>query len=94
MINPIKVQNFLSFNFCCLWYIHICCKVVSIHWTGLLDWNTGLEYWTGLLDWSTAPNFYHTDKDFTVLHTGLMHYTLRGIIPIFTVSQSAAIVKV
>ena len=24
--------------------------VVSIHWTGLLDWNTGLEYWTGLLD--------------------------------------------
>ena len=59
-----------------------------------LDWTTGLEYWTGLLDWSTAPNFYHTDKDFTVLHTELMHYTLRGIIPIFTVSQSAAIVKV
>ena len=23
-------------------------KVVSIHWTGLLDWNTGLDYWTGL----------------------------------------------
>ena len=23
---------------------------VSIHRTGLLDWNTGLEYWTGLLD--------------------------------------------
>ena len=20
---------------------------VSIHWTGLLDWNTGLDYWTG-----------------------------------------------
>ena len=19
---------------------------VSIHWTGLLDWNTGLDYWT------------------------------------------------
>ena len=23
---------------------------VSIHWTGLLDWITGLDYWTGLLD--------------------------------------------
>jgi len=20
--------------------------VVSNHWTGLLDWNTGLDYWT------------------------------------------------
>ena len=19
---------------------------VTIHWTGLLDWNTGLDYWT------------------------------------------------
>ena len=23
---------------------------VSIHWTGLLDWTTGLEYWTDLLN--------------------------------------------
>ena len=23
---------------------------VSIHWTGLLDWITGLDYWNGLLD--------------------------------------------
>ena len=23
---------------------------VSINWTGLLDWTTGLDYWTGLLD--------------------------------------------
>ena len=23
---------------------------VTIHWTGLLDWTTGLDYWTGLLD--------------------------------------------
>ena len=23
---------------------------VSIHWTGLLDWNTGLDYWTDLLN--------------------------------------------
>jgi len=21
---------------------------VSIHWTGLLDWNTGLDYWTDI----------------------------------------------
>ena len=21
---------------------------VSIHWTGLLDWNTRLDYWTGV----------------------------------------------
>ena len=21
---------------------------VTIHWTGLLDWNTGLDYWTGI----------------------------------------------
>ena len=25
-------------------------KGVCIHWTGLLDWTTGLDYWTGLLD--------------------------------------------
>jgi len=27
---------------------------VSIHWTGLLEWTTGLDYWTGLLDWTTG----------------------------------------
>ena len=31
--------------------VRICCIVepvvaVTIHWTGLLDWNTGLDYWT------------------------------------------------
>ena len=30
---------------------------VSIHWTGLLDWTTGLDYWTGLLDWTTGLTF-------------------------------------
>jgi len=20
------------------------------HWTGLLDWTTGMDYWTGILD--------------------------------------------
>ena len=29
-------------------------KGVCIHWTGLLDWTTGLDYWTGLLDWTTG----------------------------------------
>ena len=23
---------------------------VFVHWTGLLDWNTGLDYWTEFLD--------------------------------------------
>ena len=27
---------------------------VCIHWTGLLDWTTGLDYWTELLDWTTG----------------------------------------
>ena len=27
---------------------------VTIQWTGLLDWTTGLDYWTGLLDWTTG----------------------------------------
>ena len=30
---------------------------VTIHWTGLLDWTTGLDYWTGLLDWTTGLKF-------------------------------------
>ena len=30
---------------------------VTIHWTGPLDWTTGLDYWTGLLDspWHLDP---------------------------------------
>ena len=31
---------------------------VSIHWTGLLDWNTGLDYWTGILDWNTGLDYW------------------------------------
>ena len=31
---------------------------VSIHWTGLLDWTTGLEYWTGILDWTTGLKYF------------------------------------
>ena len=33
-----------------LWTGFSCLKGVSIHWTGLLDWNTGLDYWTDLLN--------------------------------------------
>ena len=36
---------------------------VSIHWTGLLDWNTGLDYWTGIL-----LVFTHSKVLFLVLH--------------------------
>ena len=28
---------------------------VTIQWTGLLDWTTGLDYWTGLLDSRKLP---------------------------------------
>ena len=31
---------------------------VPIHWTGLLDWTTGLDYWTGLLDWTTGLDYW------------------------------------
>ena len=27
-------------------YSHMCMWGVTIHWTGLLDWTTGLDYWT------------------------------------------------
>jgi len=29
------------------------------HWTGLLDWTTGLDYWTGLLD---SPKLQNTTR--------------------------------
>ena len=32
--------------FCAL---HIFELAVTIHWTGLLDWNTGLDYWTEII---------------------------------------------
>ena len=32
----------LSFN-----VVHL--EGVTNHWTGLLDWNTGLDYWTDIL---------------------------------------------
>ena len=35
-------------------------KGVSIHWTGLLDWTTGLDYWTGILDWTTGLSEFFT----------------------------------
>jgi len=30
------------------------------HWTGLLDWTTGLDYWTGLLDSPKLQNTPHS----------------------------------
>ena len=29
-------------------YIHVVLGGVTIQWTGLLDWNTGLDYWTDI----------------------------------------------
>ena len=23
-------------------------------WTGLMDWNTGIEYWNGILEWNAG----------------------------------------
>ena len=31
--------------------VYVSEKGVSIHWTGLLDWNTGLDYWTELFSY-------------------------------------------
>ena len=45
---------------------------VSIHWTGLLDWTTGLDYWTGLLDWTTGLDYWTELLDWT---TGLDYRT-------------------
>ena len=38
------------------------------HWTGLLDWTTGLDYWTRLLDWTTGLDYWTGLLDWT---TGL-----------------------
>ena len=27
-------------------------------WTGLLEWNTGLDYWNGTLDWTTGMEYW------------------------------------
>ena len=45
---------------------------VFIHWTGLLDWTTGLDYWTGLLDWTTGLDYWTGLLDWT---TGLDYWT-------------------
>ena len=36
-------------------YVHMQAGV-SVHWTGLLDWITGLDYWTELLDSNIFTN--------------------------------------
>ena len=56
---------------------------VSIHWTGLLDWTTRLNYrtelWTGLLDWTIglAMDYWTGLLDWT---TGLDYWTGRGLL--------------
>ena len=31
---------------------------VTIHWTGPMDWTTGLDHWTGILNWTTGPEYW------------------------------------
>ena len=45
---------------------------VTNHWTGTLDWNTGLEHWTGTLDWTTGLLDWTTGLDYW---TGLLDWT-------------------
>ena len=54
---------------------------VSIHWTGLLDWTTGLNYWpwttglnywTELLDWTTGLDYTGLAMDYW---NGLLEWT-------------------
>ena len=33
-------------------------KAVDNHWTGLLEWTTGLDCWNGLLEWTTGLTFF------------------------------------
>ena len=48
---------------------------VSIHWTGLLDWTTGLDHWTGLLDSRPHPCivFKPAQYFFYILYAHDMH---------------------
>ena len=43
--------------------IHTTYRGVTIQWTGLLDWNTGLDYWTDILF-----VFTHSTVGFTEFH--------------------------
>ena len=48
---------------------------VSIHWTGLLEWTTGMDYWT-------HPNFYKIPfKCITKLNVLIRPVTLLMLVP-------------
>ena len=32
---------------------------VNNHWTGLLEWTTGMDYWNGLLEWTTGMDYWN-----------------------------------
>jgi len=56
------------------------------HWTGLLDWTTGLDYWTGLLDWTTGLtqtakyNSFSAEQKLNVLISSVTsHCSLQGL---------------
>jgi hypothetical protein len=50
-----------------------------IHWTGLLDWTTGMDHWNGLPNWTTGMD-YRTGLDWTTgldYRTGPLDWTTR-----------------
>ena len=55
---------------------------ISIHWTGLLDWITGLDYWTGLLDWITGLDYWNGLKLFFVFLPFIVRLNHRSILEI------------
>ena len=42
---------------------------VTIHWTGLLDWNTGLDYWTELFSLFGQVSVFILGKKLTFLQS-------------------------
>ena len=54
------------------------CPAVNYHWTGLLDWTTGMEYWNGLLEWTTGMDYWTTGLlEWT---TGLTFFVLKSFL--------------
>ena len=33
-------------------------RAVTNHWTGLVQWTTGMDYWNGLLEWTIGIDYW------------------------------------
>ena len=42
---------------------------VTIHWTGLMDWNTGLDYWTELFSFLDKFMCFFIERCLHTFHT-------------------------